>query len=74
MTHTPERVKKKISAVRYLWGGKNSSVLGEWITAATCIIAWVKGEPIGFADTNVGMDIIVFPIFGCTSFFDRKSA
>jgi hypothetical protein len=55
------------------WGGKKSSVLGEWITAVMCMIAWVIGEPIGFADTNVGTEIMVFPILGWIIFFDRKS-
>jgi len=56
------------------WGGKKSPVLGEWITAVMCMTAWVIGEPIGFADTNVGAEIIVFPILGWIIFFDRKSA
>lgn len=54
-------------------GGRKSSVSGEWITAAMCMIAWVIGEPMGFDDIKVGMEIMVFPILGWMIFFDRKS-
>ncbi len=41
--------------------------------AVMCMIAWVIGDPIGFADISVGMEMIVFPTLGWTIFGDLKS-
>ena len=38
-----------------------------------CIIAWVIGDPMGFAVSSVGTEIIVFPILGWIIFLDLKS-
>jgi len=37
--------------------------------AVIFIIAWDIGAPIGFVDTSVGRDMMLFPIFGCSIFF-----
>jgi len=41
--------------------------------AVMCIIVWVIGDPIGFVDTSVGTDIMVFPILGWIILLDLKS-
>ena len=43
------------------------------MTAAVCMIAWVIGDPIGFAVIKVGTEMRVFPIMGWMTFLDLKS-